>query len=223
MKKTLNVVLADDHPIFVEGLRSVLGHPDGDYTYNIIGVARTGNQVLPILKEQVEADLLLLDLNLPDTDGIRVLPQVRKDFPELRVFVLTVYEEPKLIKAAFKAGTDGYMLKSGGREELFRGIREIMAGNTFLGRGVEVTDRNLRGGGAGLGVYEDKFAKKHSLTKREMEVLRHIGQALNNKDISVKLFISDQTVSVHRKNIMRKLGVNNTASLIKLAYENNLV
>lgn len=223
MKKSLNIAIADDHPIFIEGLRTVLSNPlHSNYSYNIIGVARTGPQVAQILKE-TSVDVLLLDLNLPETDGLQVLPLVRKEHPGVRVFVLTVYEEPKLVKAAFKSGTDGYMLKTGGREELFKGIDEIMSGNTFLGRGVEVTDRNLRGGGVGLSVYEDKFAKRHSLTKREMEVLRFIGQALNNKDISEKLYISDQTVSVHRKNIMRKLGVNTTANLIKIAYENNLV
>lgn len=215
-------MIADDHPIFVEGLRSVLTAESNDYTYNIIGIARSGGDVLKTLRG-APPELLLLDLNLPEADGLKILPQARKEFPDLRIVVLTVYEDPKLVKAAFKGGTDGYILKTSGRDELFKGIAEVMLGNTFMGKGVEVTDPTMRSAGVGKNVYEDKFAKKNNLTRREMEVLRYIGQALNNKDISEKLYISDQTVSVHRKNIMRKLGVNSTASLIKIAYDNNLV
>ncbi len=215
-------MIADDHPIYVEGLRSVLATEAADFTYNVIGIARTGTEVLKMLRS-APPELLLLDLNLPEADGLKILPQARKEFPEMRIVVLTVYEDPKLVKAAFKGGTDGYILKTSGRDELFKGVREVMAGNTFMGRGVEVTDPTMRSSGVGKNVYEDKFAKKNNLTRREMEVLRHIGAALNNKDISEKLYISDQTVSVHRKNIMRKMGVNSTASLIKIAYDNNLV
>lgn len=222
MKRTLNVVIADDHPIYVEGLRSVLNSEVGEFSINIIGIARTGTEVMKVVRA-TPPELLLLDLNLPEADGLKILPMARKDFPEMRILVLTVYEDPKLVKAAFKGGTDGYILKTSGRDEIFKGIGEVMIGNTFMGRGVEVTDPTMRSAGVGKNVYEDKFAKKNNLTRREMEVLRHIGQALNNKDISERLFISDQTVSVHRKNIMRKLGVNSTASLIKIAYDNNLV
>lgn len=228
MKKTLNIVIADDHPLFVDGLRAAFAPSMAGtgsvavYAYIIIGVARSSGQVGQAIKSQ-KIDLLVLDLGLPDSDGLKTLLLAKKESPETRILILTTYDDPKLVKAAFKSGADGYMLKTGGKEELYRAISEVMNGNTFLGKGVEVTDKNLRGGGFGQGTFEDKFAKRHNLTKREMEVLRHIGQAMNNKDISVKLYISDQTVSVHRKNIMRKLGVNSTASLIKIAYENHLV
>jgi DNA-binding NarL/FixJ family response regulator len=135
---------------------------------------------------------------------------------------MTVFDDPRLVKAAFKAGADGYILKSGTKDELFHAIEEVIDGHTFVGRGVMLVDRH-NGHGADTGMPDKRFARRHGLTPREMEIMRYIGQALNNKDISEKLYISDQTVSVHRKNIMRKLGVNNTASLIKIAFENNLV
>lgn len=217
----LNILVADDHPIFVEGLQSVFSHSGGKYTCNIKGVARTGLQVTQMLHDN-QADLLLMDLNLPETDGLKILPSVKKGSANMRVLVMTMYDDPRLVKAAFKAGADGYMLKSGSKDELFHAIEEVIEGHTYLGNGLALVENGHINGSDTISP-DKRFARTYGLTRREMEVMRYIGQALNNKDIAEKLFISDQTVSVHRKNIMRKLGVNNTASMIKIAFENNLV
>lgn len=217
----LNVLVADDHPIFVEGLQSVLSDSGGKFVYKIKGVARTGAQVTQLLSES-QTDLLLMDINLPETDGLKILPVVKKDSSNTRVLVMTIYDDPRLVKAAFKAGADGYMLKSGSKDELFRAIEEVIEGHTYLGNGVALVENRLNNGADAISP-DKRFARRYGLTRREIEIMRYIGQALNNKAIAEKLFISDQTVSVHRKNIMRKLSVNNTASLIKIAFENNLV
>lgn len=217
----LNVLLADDHPIFVEGLQAVLSRPGGKFGYSIKGVARTGAQVTEMLLQN-RPDLLLLDLNLPETDGLKMLPGIKIDSANTRVLVMTVFDDPRMVKAAFKAGADGYMLKSGSKDELFRAIEEVIEGHTFLGNGVALVDQR-NGNGSESGMPDKRFARRHGLTRREMEIMRYIGQAMSNMSIAEKLYISDQTVSVHRKNIMRKLGVNNTANLIKIAFENNLV
>jgi DNA-binding NarL/FixJ family response regulator len=219
--KTLQIVVADDQPIFIEGLKSVLAQAGNSPAYIIKGVARNGAQIAQLLREN-DADLLLLDLNLPEPDSLKLLPDLKRSHPGLHILVMTTHDDPRLVKAAFRAGADGYLLKNGSKEELFRAIREILEGNTFLGRGVAVTDRMSNGAG-GANMPDDRFIRKFGLTKREMEVMRFIGQAFSNKDIAEQLFISDQTVSVHRKNIMRKIGVKSTANLIKIAYENNLV
>ena len=221
LSKTLQIVVADDQPIFIEGLISVLAQAGSTPSYIIKGVARTGSQIVMLLREH-EADLLLLDLNLPEPDSLKLLPDLKRSYPNLRILVMTTHDDPRLVKAAFRAGADGYLLKNGSKEELFRAFREVLEGNTFMGRGVAVTDRHANGAG-GANMPEDRFIRKYGLTKREMEVMRFIGQAFSNKTIAEQLFISDQTVSVHRKNIMRKIGVKSTASLIKIAYENNLV
>ncbi|MCY7329312.1 MAG: response regulator transcription factor [Saprospiraceae bacterium] len=218
--KSLNVLLADVHPIFVEGLQTVLSSAHGKFRYHINGVARTGKQVTDLLRE-MPTDLLLMELNLPDAEGIEILPTLKKSFGNTRVVVMTVQDDPRLVKAAFRAGADGYLLKSGATEELFQAIEQVVAGHTFTGSGVLLLEQNQS---AKNNNHPDKtFAHRHGLTRREIEIMRYIGQALNNKDIASRLFISDQTVSVHRKNIMRKLRVNNTATLIKIAFENNLV
>lgn len=218
----LNVMIADDQPLFVEGLRSVLTASAGMHKpFKVAGVARTGQQLLELMRI-IPVDLLVIDLSLPDTDSLKTLAGLKKMYPQSRILVYTSFDDARLVKATFKSGADGYMLKSSGREELYRAIDEVMRGQTYVGRGVVLADQRPGASSPGA-LLEGRFARRFGLTRREMEIMQYIGQALNNKDIACKLFISDQTVSVHRKNIMRKLGVNNTASLIKIAFENNLV
>lgn len=220
--KSFNVLIADDQPLFVEGVQSVLAHPtNGKFAYQVKGVAKTGAQVSEFLRQN-PMDLLLMDLSLSEPDGLAILPTVKKGFSNTRVLVMTLQDDPRLVKAAFRAGADGYMLKSGTKDELFHAIEEVLDGNTFVGKGVPLA--SYQNGQSDKGISPEKaFSRKYGLTRREIEIMRYIGQALNNKDIAEKLYISDQTVSVHRKNIMRKLRVNTTASLIKIAFEHNLV
>lgn len=220
--KSLNVLIADGHPIFAEGLRNVLNIPTGKFQFQLKGVVQNESGIDELL-HVFPTDLLLMDLNLSDGGGLKQLPALKKHYPQLRIVVFTLSDDARLIKAAFRAGTDGMLLKSTSRDELYRAIDEVMAGKTFFGKGITLTDRPTTNGGIDAPLPESRFARKFGLTRREMEVMCYIGQVLSNKDIAEKLFISDQTVSVHRKNIMRKLGVNNTASLIKIAFENNLV
>lgn len=219
--KSLNVLIADGHPIFVEGLRNILTVPAGKFQFHLKGVVQRDGGIEDLLK-LFPTDLLLLDMNLSEGEGLKRLPFFKKSFPVLHVLVFTISDDPRLIKAAFRAGADGLLLKSASRDELLRAVDEIMDGKTFVGRGIALTER-LSANGYDGPLPESRFARKFGLTRREIEVMRYIGQVLSNKDIAEKLYISDQTVSVHRKNIMRKLGVNNTASLIKIAFENNLV
>jgi DNA-binding NarL/FixJ family response regulator len=222
MRKSLTAIVADNQPFFVEGLKSVFKNGNNLIDISIIGVVKSGTRLLAEIKDK-NADLIIMDVNLPETDTVKLISILKKDLPNTRIVLLTDCEDSKLVKAAFKSGVDGYLLKSGEIEELFVGIETVMKGDTYLGDGVETSEKLSRNSSAGYGILEEKFAKKHALTKREMEVLKYIGQAMSNKDISSKIYISDQTVSVHRKNIMRKLAVNNTANLIKIAYDNNLV
>ncbi|MBL7795960.1 MAG: response regulator transcription factor [Saprospiraceae bacterium] len=219
--KSLNVLIADGHPIFVEGLRNVLSVPNGRFLFQLKGVVQSPSAIADMLSRS-PIDVLLMDMNLSDNDGLSQLPYLKKANPNLRILLFTYSDDARLVKAAFRAGCDGLLLKSTSRDELIRAVEEVVAGKTYLGKGVSLTE-SIPGMGADTALPESRFARKYGLTRREIEVMRYIGQVLNNKDIAAKLFISDQTVSVHRKNIMRKLRVNNTASLIKIAFENNLV
>ncbi len=225
--QTIRTIIADDHLLFTEGLKNILKRSER-FNFEIIGEAQDGKALLPVLKNNY-ADLLLLDLNMPESDGLDVLGQIRDDYNEMKILALTMYDEVKLVKTAFKAGVDGYILKSTGHLELLDAIEVIFDGKTYVGEGVDlIGSQYMNGNGVKVekkvkDKFEDKFIQKYNLTKRELEVLKLITQALSNKGIAKELYISDQTVSVHRKNIMRKLGVSNIAGLIKIAYDNNLI
>jgi DNA-binding NarL/FixJ family response regulator len=220
--KSLNIVVADHQPIFAEGVCSVLSASNQMYdACNILGIARTGSQLRSLLKE-CSPDLLLLDPSLPEVDGVDIVPDVKQKNQDLRVLIVTMHNDPRLVKAALKLGADGYVLKTSSKDELRSAVREIALGHIYIGEGIAANTRVSHSGDQATPLLEDTFAKKYNLTRREIEIIRYIGQALTNKEIGGQLYISDQTVSVHRKNIMRKLRVNSTASLIKIVFENNL-
>jgi len=218
---TVRIVIADDHQLFIEGIKTILGRAN-NFKFEIIGEAHSGKELLELLKE-IQPDLLLLDLNMPEGDGLNMLSIVKKKYKKMQVLALTMYDEVKLVRTAFNEGVDGYILKSTGKLELLEAIDEVIDGGRFFGDGVKIHIMSEDERAAMPSKFDDKFIKKYNLTKREIEILRLITMALSNKEIAKKLFISDQTVSVHRKNIMRKLQVSNTAALIKMAYDNSLV
>ncbi|MDO8366357.1 MAG: response regulator transcription factor [Saprospiraceae bacterium] len=220
MLRHLDILVADHHPIFVEGLRSMLTNTgDERFSYHIKGVASNGPELAEYL-DGSQPDLFLLDPDLPDAEVLKIVSTVKQNNAKIRILILNGSGDPAHIQAAFRAGADGYMLKSGSHDELLQAVGELAEGRTFVGRGLMAMD--VQNNQDGL-TPDLRFARKSGLTRREMEILKLIGQALTNKEISERIFISDQTASVHRKNIMRKLGVNSTGSLIKMAFENHLV
>lgn len=225
--KKFDVVIVDDHKLFVEGMKAVMQGLNGQYKFRLAGIAHDGSSFLEMLKT-VRCELVFLDLNLPDVSGIDLIPKIKEEHPDIIIIVISGYGEPKLVRNAFKSGIDGYLLKSSSLKELHKAIIEVVNGRSYWGEGLSLSppkDAQQRGGKKGKedAGFEDKFSIQQQLTRRESEILSLISQAQSNKDIAGELFISPETVSVHRKNIMRKLGVNSTASLIKFALDHNLV
>lgn len=216
----IKTIIADDHPIFLQGLQTMLSQ-NRALPIEIIGMYNSGQQIQESVSKHA-IDLLIMDLNLVDFDGLDLIKWLRNRYAALSIQVLSRYNETKMVKAALQAGANGYILKTGKPEELLQSVHSILNQQTYIGKGVETNEaRGLNG--QGLHSFEDKFVKKYYLTKREIQILRLITQAKSNKEIAKELYISDQTVSVHRKNIMRKIGVSNTAGLIKTAYDYCLV
>ena len=222
---TINCLLVDTQSIFRAGLKSYFEHTS-EMNISVTGEETTAEGLILFLHKNLSTELVLLDLNLPDQDGLEVIPQIKKQFRQVKILVLTSYSDYKFVGQALKNGADGYILKSNSPQDLMQGIVDIMEGNTYIAPGLHITPPNgkrLTSSKKSSSNYEDRFVIKQKLTKREHEVLELITEAKNNKEIAKELYISDQTVGVHRKNIMRKLGVRNTINLIKFALENQLV
>lgn len=216
-------VLVDKQSIFRAGLKAFFAE-NAFSGVRVIGEEATAAGLTLFLHKHMDTDLIFLDLNLQDQDGLDLIPQLRSQFKNVKIIVLTSYSDYKFVGQALKNGADGYIVKSNEPEDLLDAVTEVMAGNTYIAPGLHITPPNGKILGSGKkSIYEDRFVIKQKLTKREHEVLELITQAKNNKEIAKELYISDQTVGVHRKNIMRKLGVRNTINLIKFALENQLV
>lgn len=212
MSGKINLMIADDHPLFVEGLKMLLG---GDEKFNISGIANDGKQLLYLLTQQVPTDLILLDVNMPNLNGLETIKYIKQSFGSVKVLMLSAYSDIKVVEEAKAAGADGYILKSSSKEELHNAIMEVYAGKSFFSVHKEIN-------------YDDAFKKldaflrKYDLTKREKEILLYLKQTFTNQQIAEKLHLSIYTVETHRKNIMQKLKLNSPAALVKFMIEFNL-
>lgn len=219
---SLKVVLADAHKLFLDGFKEILIN-QGEHRLEILGTVSSTVDLMSILRKMAP-DLLMMELNLSDDNGLAVLPTIKKEFPDLKVCIVSGYTDHKFVKEAFTKGADGYYSKHNDQDEIEDCITDVMGGRRFLASGLHITPKkNSIPNGMHKNRLEDRFLLQRKLTKREYEVLELITRAMNNKEIAEKLYISDQTVGVHRKNIMRKLGVRNTVNLIKFAIDNQLV
>lgn len=214
----LRVAIADDHALYAEALQLLLQSTDR-FNVQVAGVVQNGRELLDFLENR-KVELILLDLNMPVMGGLDALPLIKRDYPGVKVIVVTMYDDAKFIKDVLnKHQGDGYFLKTNPFEELLDAIEAVMAEDVYLCAGLKVFPKHLTNGDK---QFEDEFQLRHRLTPRETQILHMISHAKSNKEIADELFISDQTVMVHRKNIMRKLNLSNTAGLIKFALDHDL-
>jgi len=222
-KEVIRVVIADDHQVMRMGLKDFL---QGQETpkFEVIAEVENGDELLGFLA-QVQTDVLLLDLQMPGTDGLEVLEVIRERSYDCKILVLSMYSHAAIVEQAFEKGAHGYLLKESDPDYMLSAIKVICRGGLFRGVDlpVEYQQINLQPvEKQGTSENLHALSKSYGLTERELEVLRLIGQALNNSAIAKALGISSQTVSVHRKNLMRKLGVRNTVGLIRFAFQHKI-
>ncbi|MBK9257395.1 MAG: response regulator transcription factor [Saprospiraceae bacterium] len=218
-------IIADNQKMFSEGLQHLLNgfkYP----TLKIVGIAHTKEELLNLIK--FPTDLLIMEIAINEGEGPKLISELKKACPNLKIIILSAYGESNLVKDAFIKGVDGYVLKANSSIDLAECIEDVMDGKTYIAEGLQLTpasSRSVNGASPTKSqkVYEDRFLIRQKLTKREKEILALIVQAKNNKEIARELYISDQTVSVHRKNIMKKLSVKNSVNLIRFAMDNRLV
>jgi DNA-binding NarL/FixJ family response regulator len=212
MSEKINLMIADDHPLFVEGLKMILGT---DPSISIAGIANDGKQLLYHLTQNSDIDLILLDVNMPNLNGLDTIKYLKQSFVSVKILMLSAYNDAKLIDQAKKAGADGYILKNSSKEELISSIKKVANGESVFILGKE---ENLPDAFKKL----DTFLHKFNLTKRELEIVYYLKQTYTNQQIAEKLHLSIYTVETHRKNIMHKLNLNSPAALVKFMIEFNV-
>ena len=218
----VNTLVADKQKLFWQGMLNVLENQKR-YKFNIIEIADHTSQVIDALHNHT-VDLLIVDFNIDGNDPLGLIETIRQKDRDVRILVLSNYTNHKVVKDAMKNGADGYVLKSHDEEILFNAFDMIFSDKTYIGPGISLSpSNNIKINSKAPHKFEDRFLVKRHLTKREQEVLKLVAQAKSNKEIASELYISDQTVGVHKKNIMKKFGLRNSANLIKFAYDYQLV
>lgn len=207
----LRLIIADDHPLLVNGLITVLQEIEG---VQVLEPALNGRQLIDRLRH-TPADIALIDLNMPQLDGIATLKILHKDFPTLRTIVFTNYHQPKLIHEVKQLGAKGFLLKTSNSIQIKEAVAAVAVGGTYFGDEEERTTTTT--------LFEDDFTKKFQITKREVEILRMIAQGHTTKQIGENLFVSEFTINAHRRNICRKLNIYTPVGLLNFAREHGLV
>lgn len=210
----IRVFIADDHQVLLDGLHNLL---DSVEDLAVVGTAHNGREVIDFIKKE-PVDVVLLDINMPVLNGIETCKILNKEFPQIRVLALSMYEKASFIQQMLKNGALGYILKNTGQDELVDAIRTVYAGEQYLSKVVSDTlMQSLMGKSASTRAYIPE------MTRREKEVLTLIAKELTTQEISDELHISLNTVETHRKNLLSKFGVRNSVGLIKVALERGLL
>lgn len=200
-----SILIVDDHPLIADGLRNLLA----EYKLcNNASWASSGKDCLSKLQSE-SFDLILLDISLPDINGIDLCMKIKTDFPDCRILALTSFGEFNWVHSMMSNGASGYLLKNAMPEEIIRGVETVMQGEKFLCHEVDILMKKE----------EDKHI---FLTRRETEMLKLIAEGYTNPEIADKLFLGALTVKSYRKNLLFKLNAKNTAALVKMAIEQKL-
>jgi DNA-binding NarL/FixJ family response regulator len=209
----IRVLIVDDHAILRDGIRSLLDRQEG---IGVVGEASNGCEALARI-EELQPDIVLMDVAMPVMDGLEATRRVKEEHPEIKVLILTQHDSQEYVAPLLQAGASGYVLKRSGGREVVTAIRQVYEEGAFLEPGV--ARHVLRHYAAS----EDEKEDRPSLTERERQVLELVVEGKSNKEIARALVISPKTVSVHRSNIMGKLGVHNSAELVRYVIEHNLL
>lgn len=213
----IRVLIADDHVIVAESLSILIDTMDG---IEVVGTANNGWQVLTFL-ETNETDIVLADLHMPLMNGIETTIRVREKHPKVRVMLLTMSEEPAVIKEALVAGVDGYIMKRTERKELELALKTVANGQRYFSEAVVMRLAQLPNQNTPSG--KDEVSEHIPLTPREIEVMQLVIQDLSNAEIAERIFVGVTTVETHRRNLMKKVGVNSALGLMRWAMKNGFL
>ena len=202
----IRVVIADDHRLMLEAIKTALEQADG---IEVVGEAISGSQVLPLVA-QTEPDLVVLDVRMPEMDGLTCLDRIRQRYPRVKVVMLSATDDGQLIETALNRGASAFILKHIDPRDLASALRQACDGSVFRTLGEATAD-------------DGAAAKDAGLTSSEVRVLKAMAVGQSNKEIAKELWLSEQTVKFHLRNIYRKLDVANRTEASRFAYQHRLI
>lgn len=208
----MNILIIDDHKVVLDGISTILNKQNN---VSSVKAANSGQEGLKFIAED-DFDLLLLDINLPKINGIEICQRVKKIKPTLPILALSMHHEPAIIQKMIKAGANGYLLKDSGSDELLKAIKSINDEGKYFSESVGKSMLQSWSG-------ETEHSNTPKLTRREKEVLGHIINEKTTEEIGKILHIQETTVTTHRQNLLSKLGARNTAGLVRISMELNLL
>ena len=205
----IRVLLADDHRLVRIGFRRLL---DDEADMEVVGEANNGREAID-LAESLRPDVIVLDVAMPELDGLLAIPEIVRRSPGTKILILSMYDDPRYVFNAFQAGAHGYLLKNAVDVDLAEGVRAVAGGRRYLSQSLQKIDLDSEQSGHPL----------ERLTSRERQILQLIAQAHSNKEIAHILGISVNTVNVHRTNLMKALKLHSTAELVLFSVKSGLV
>lgn len=208
--KPIEIIICDDHPLITEGLFSFI---EQQPMMTIKATAMTGKELMEKLKTTT-ADILLLDINLPDESGLDLCLTIKKEYPEMKILGLSNFNQRSVILRMLNNGASGYLLKSASTKEIEQAIYQIYEGGVYFG---QETQRILSA------ITDKELTEIPTVTRREKEVLMHLSDGLTTPEIADKMFISALTVDSHRKSLMKKFDSNKTVNLVQKAKEAGII
>lgn len=214
----IKILIADDHPLIAEGIKNTF---DNHSDFEVVAFVENGKEALNYIKSNI-VDVALLDINMPVLDGVACAKEILENHKEVKVAMLSMYQEASVIKNLITIGVKGYMLKTIPSDELLLAIKQIYKGKEYFNADVTKALVIHKDTNNGSYQYHEKSPLLKELTAREKEVIKLLTEGLTNTQIAETLFISPRTVDTHRTNIMRKIDVHNVASLIRFAFQNGL-
>lgn len=216
-EKRIEIMLVDDHRIVIDGLKSIFEEEE-DIT--IIGEAENSEEALKLLSATCP-EVMLVDLHMPGMSGIELTQKISEEYPDIRILMLTMNDEPTLINKSIEAGASGYILKNSNSEELVEAVHTVALGKKYLSSQAQEVVMNS------IFNYQDSIKQVEpgvvQLTRRESEILNLIAKEYTNEQIAGQLFISERTVETHRKNIFTKTKTKTVVGLIKYAFQHGLI
>lgn len=201
----IKIALVDDHKILAQSLSTYLERIE---TFSVVGTKYNASDFLELLKI-TDVDIVLIDIKLPDMDGTDLCLLIKRKYPNIKVIAVTMYDSISYLEEMLKNGANGYVLKEASLSELKNAINTVHSGEIYISQEFAFKKIDL--------------VKKSELSKRQLQIITMLSKGKSNKEIAIKLDLSENTIATHRSNIMKKLQIHNVAELVKYAFQNNLV